>query len=147
DRPAAGEELAVDDLRHEQPAGGGDLVVGQVLRLAGVQPETASDEQQDERAEQEAALALQAGLAEEAFEGAVGHGWWSVCLLTVRTVVRRPAADADELDGATAARARFALAAIDAKLILVAACQTAAADVVADRRAALLDGPVEDGGD
>ena len=72
-RPAAGGELAVHDLDDEQPAGGGDLVVGQVLGLPGVQPEAAGDQQQDERAEQEAALPLQARLAQQAFEGAVGH--------------------------------------------------------------------------
>src|SRR5262249_42715660 len=54
-------------------AGGGGLVVRQVLGLVGVQPEAGRDQQQDAGPEQEAALALQAGLAEQAFEGAVRH--------------------------------------------------------------------------
>src|SRR5262249_24038929 len=57
----------------QQAAGGGRLVVGQVLGLVGVQPEAAGDQQQDEGAEQEAALALQAGFAEQTLEGAVRH--------------------------------------------------------------------------
>ena len=63
----------IDGLHDKQPAGRLELAVGEVLRLPRVQPERAADQQQDEAAEEEAALALQAGLAEQAFEGAVRH--------------------------------------------------------------------------
>src|SRR5262245_40930256 len=59
--------------------------------------------------------------------------------LAARAVMRRPAAQADDGDRGAAARARLALAAVDAKLFLVAARLAVAADVVADGRAAPVD--------
>src|SRR5206468_2444116 len=90
--------------------GGGGLVVGEVLGLIGIQPEAGGDEQKDAGAEEEAALPLQAGFAEQSLEGAVGHlrpfgtadsnGWpgrpgasigpWSDNGRTVRRCGRRP---------------------------------------------------------
>src|SRR5436309_2329503 len=64
---------AGDDGVDEQSAGGLGLVVGQRLGLERVQQEAGRDEQEDAGPKQEAALALQAGLAQQVFEGAVGH--------------------------------------------------------------------------
>src|SRR5207245_830312 len=63
----------VEDLVDEDAAGGDGLVVGEVFGLVGVEPEAGGDEQEDAATEKEAALPFQAGLAEQSFEGAVGH--------------------------------------------------------------------------
>src|SRR4051812_31482482 len=58
---------------HEDAASRGRLVIGEVFRLIGVEPEAGGDEHEDAGAEQEAALAFQARLAQQMLEGAVGH--------------------------------------------------------------------------
>src|SRR5262249_35484347 len=70
---AAGSDLVGDDVVDEEPAGGRQLGVRERFRLAGVQPEAARDKQQNESAEEEAALPLQTRLAQQSFEGAIGH--------------------------------------------------------------------------
>src|SRR5579872_3389061 len=113
-----------------------------MFRLAMVNPETAADEQQNERAKQETTLALQARFAQQTFEGAIGHDLLPRhLLLAVWTIMRRTPCQTNALDLRTAARTRFSLAAIDAKLSLIAAWRTVAADVIANTRTAPVDGP------
>src|SRR5262249_39258578 len=83
-----------------------------------------------------------------AFESAIRHVRIQLpSRLTLRTKVRRPAGQANALDGGPAPRARRPFAAINAKLVLVATFQTGAADVIANARAALVDGPRQDDAD
>ena len=44
-----------------------------MLNQEGVKPKTEEDEDDDAAAEEESAFAFEAGFAEQAFEGAVGH--------------------------------------------------------------------------
>src|SRR5262245_46316700 len=136
DLAAAGGELLIDDLTDEQPAGGVDLLVGEVLRLAGVEVEAAGDQQDAERGEQQMALALQARLAQQPLDRAVGHSASLRQGLTGRAVVRRPAGEALDRDRRAAARARLAVAAVGGELVLEAAGEAGSADVIADRAAA-----------
>ena len=57
----------------QQPARHGHLLIGQVLRLPGIQIETSRDEEQNARPKQEPAFPLQAGFAQQTFEGPVRH--------------------------------------------------------------------------
>src|SRR5262249_26552272 len=132
------------------------LLVGQVFRVPVVPPEAAGDEQQRGGAEQEAALTLQAGLAEQAFEGAVGHSSTMLraecqiahtkhgalsLLLASRTKVRRAPRKPHLHDGRAAAAAGLAGAGVGAELVLVIAALAVAVDERADRRAVAVDGP------
>ena len=71
------------------------------------------------------------------------HRYDSLLSLTFRAIVRRAAGQACADEGGAAAHAGFAGAAVDAELLLVAAAQARAADVVADRRAAPADRPLQ----
>src|SRR5205807_1802780 len=103
--------------------------------------------QEDERAEQEATLALQARLAQQTFEGAIGHRVLPRHLLTPRAKMRRTPRQPDTLDHRPAAGAGFAGAPVDAELALVVALRPFAADVIADARATPLDGAPQHRGD
>src|SRR5436309_736813 len=63
------------------------------------------------------------------------------------TKMRRAAGQAGARDGAAATPARLAGATVDAELVLILALQPRAADVIADARAALLDGVRQHCGD
>src|SRR5207253_1535076 len=67
--PTDGCQFAVHNLNHEQSARRDDLLVGQVLGLARVDPKTGRDENEGEPAEEEATLPLQTRLTQQAFEG------------------------------------------------------------------------------
>src|SRR5262249_3700295 len=150
----------------KQSAGGIDLVVRQALCLARVKPETAGDEQKDERAEEEATLPLQARLAKQTLEGSVGHTplqiadcglqnsncnpQSAICnlpWLAFRTVMTRPPREADTRNWLAAAGTRLARATVDPKFFLVSTLQSRTADVIADRRASPLDRTVQYGHD
>src|SRR4051794_2419826 len=67
--------------------------------------------------------------------------------LAARAEVRRSACQPDLHDALPAAPARLARPAVGAKLVLVAPAQLRAANVIADGRAAAVDGPAQDGDD
>ena len=138
-----------------------------MLGLVGVQPEAERDEHDDAAAEQESALAFEAGLAEQTFEGTIGHrilprqgsagdakrSLW-VYLDCTRTHIamptsvsvgtsdkmRRASGQRDLFDRRLAAQARFAGSAIDAEFVLHLPLEPGAADVIANAGAALVDG-------
>ncbi len=57
----------------EHAAGFDRLGVGEVLGEVGVEPVAEQEEHEDADAEQEAAFTFEAGFAEQALEGAIGH--------------------------------------------------------------------------
>src|SRR5262245_21540288 len=122
----------------QHAAGRLGLIVGQALGLNGVDPEAECDEHEDAHAEEETAFPLEAGLAEQALEGAIGHGSPGLGL-AARAHVRGTAGENETGDGRLAADARFAGAAVDAELALIVALDAGTADVVADARAAFVD--------
>ena len=68
-----GEMMLGQDGNHQKTAVGHGLVVGQTFVLIGVEPKAERDENDDAGPEQESALAFEARLAEQLFEGAIRH--------------------------------------------------------------------------
>src|SRR5262249_7614256 len=116
--------LLGDDGVNEQAAGGQRLVISQVFGLEGKQPEAGANEHEDAGAQEQPALALQARLAQQVFEGTVGHCYRLATLrrsvgrlstflrnlahLALRTKMRRAPREPDARDRRAAARARRA---------------------------------------
>src|SRR5438128_5930579 len=67
--------------------------------------------------------------------------------LASRTEMRRPARQDNPLNRSSAAHARCTGAAVDAELVLILSQQAGAADIIANRRTALGDGPSQNGRD
>ncbi len=72
-RVADRRELTFYLMLDQQTASRGELIVSEAFRLAGIEPKAAGDEQKNERAEQETALAFKARFTEQAFESAIRH--------------------------------------------------------------------------
>src|SRR5258707_14478853 len=103
----------------EQPAGRDHLIERELFGLIGIEPEAHGDQKQHRGTEQEAAFALQARLAEQAFEGAIGHATASGSVgtapstrspqcLTFGAVMRRAASQANDPNRTAAIAAVFA---------------------------------------
>src|SRR5439155_25472100 len=123
----------------------GDLLIGEVFRLPRVPEKAGRDQQQAGGSEKEPTFPFQARLAQQTLERPIGHGNGALRSTKSRNFrlqgslaagaeMRGTTAQANALNGSSAARAWFPGLAVDAELFLVFSLQARNAHIIANAR-------------